>query len=67
MSSFQGRRVFWWPLARAGGILGRFENVRVKKSAKKTVTCDVGDQVSSRGSQMFKTVQVFCFIMAVMR
>eukprot|EP00913_Durusdinium_trenchii_P031284 g29291.t1 len=23
-----------------GGILGRFENVRVKKSAKKTVTCD---------------------------
>ena len=27
-----------------GGILGRFENVRVKKSAKKTVTCDAGDQ-----------------------
>ena len=35
-------------LAPAGGILGRFENVRVKKSAKKTVTCDVGDQVWNR-------------------
>ncbi|CAE7239444.1 ADK2 [Symbiodinium sp. CCMP2592] len=28
------------PLLQGGGILGRFENVRVKKSAKKTVTCD---------------------------
>ena len=31
------RRLTLWP----GGILGRFENVRTKKSAKKSVTCDV--------------------------
>mmetsp|Transcript_44837 Transcript_44837/g.83724 ORF Transcript_44837/g.83724 Transcript_44837/m.83724 type:complete len:250 (+) Transcript_44837:105-854(+) len=27
-------------IPQGGGILGRFENVRVKKSSKKTVTCD---------------------------
>ena len=31
--------LYWW-VSLQGGILGRFENVRVKKSAKKTVTCD---------------------------